>query len=253
MAAAVDRVAVGVGVAGGVEPDEGHAFAEVRAGEQAVDELFVGVGRSSIGDEGFDFGGRGRQAGEVERQAADRACGDRLRATAAVSRRRAAPATKWSISFRGQAAFGDFRAARAFTGGMNDQCLAYGAPCSIQRLSNSFCSGLSARCESGGGIISDSSCWRCGARVRSARDGRGRSARAVAVGEAESATSSRRSACRLFSSKPWHWKQFSERIGRMSRLKSSFGGAAFAKAAQAAKRASGRTILVHITSGLVGS
>ena len=40
---------------------------------------------------------------------------------------------------------------------MNDQCLAYGAPCSIQRLSISFCSGLSTRCESGGGIISDSS------------------------------------------------------------------------------------------------
>ena len=70
MAAAVDREAVGVGVAGGVEPVEGHPFAEVRAGEQAVDEFLVGVG-VFVGDEGFDFGGGGRQAGEVEREAAD--------------------------------------------------------------------------------------------------------------------------------------------------------------------------------------
>ena len=86
--AAVDREAVRVGIAGGVEPDEGHAFAEVRAGEQAVDEAFVGIGRGDrrlacrtfnrraaccyVGDEGFDLFGRGRQAGEVERHAADK-------------------------------------------------------------------------------------------------------------------------------------------------------------------------------------
>ena len=35
-----------------------------------------------------------------------------------------------------------------------------------------------------------------------------------------SAKSSLRSACRAFASGPWHWKQFSERIGRICRLKS---------------------------------
>ena len=44
VAAAVDRVAVGVGVAGCVEPIERHPFAEVRTGEQAIDQPFVGIG-----------------------------------------------------------------------------------------------------------------------------------------------------------------------------------------------------------------
>ena len=50
---------------------------------------------------------------------------------------------KLSISLRGQV-LSETSGTAAFTGGMNDQCFAYGAPCSIQRLSSSFCSGLSA-------------------------------------------------------------------------------------------------------------
>ena len=70
MAAAVDREAVGVGVAGGVEPIEGEALAEVRAGEQAVDES-LGRARVAVSGEGLDLGGCGRKPGEVERQPAD--------------------------------------------------------------------------------------------------------------------------------------------------------------------------------------
>ena len=54
--AAVDGEAVGVGVAGGIEPIEAHAFAEVGTGQQAVDEPAVSVGLLVL-DEGFDFGG----------------------------------------------------------------------------------------------------------------------------------------------------------------------------------------------------
>jgi hypothetical protein len=42
----------------------------MRAGEQAVDELFVSVGRG-VGEERVDLGERRRQAGEIERRAAD--------------------------------------------------------------------------------------------------------------------------------------------------------------------------------------
>ena len=62
-------VADGVGEARDIEPPHGHAFAEMRGGEQAFDLFGVGVGRG-VRDEGGDFGGGGRQAGEVERQPA---------------------------------------------------------------------------------------------------------------------------------------------------------------------------------------
>ena len=61
VAMAVDVIAVGVGVAGEVEPLHGHALAVVRRGEQAVDLLLVGVGRF-VGEEGVDFV-RSRAAG----------------------------------------------------------------------------------------------------------------------------------------------------------------------------------------------
>ena len=143
MAAAVDRVAVGVGVAGGVEPDEGHAFAEVRAGEQTVDELFVGVG-CVVGDEGFDFGGGWRQAGEVEREAADERAaigfGRGLRAFSASRRAR----TKWSISLRGQAVLSETSGTRRFHGRDERPVLGVGRTLFDPALENRFCSGLSA-------------------------------------------------------------------------------------------------------------
>ena len=63
-------VAVGVGVAGDVEPMAGPAFAVCRRGEQAFDEFGVGVGRG-VGDEGGGFGRRRRESREVERRATD--------------------------------------------------------------------------------------------------------------------------------------------------------------------------------------
>ena len=72
-AAVVLLVAVGVGVAREVEPVARPALAVVRRGEQAIDEPFVGVG-TFVGQKRVDLRGRRRQAGQVERDAAEPAC-----------------------------------------------------------------------------------------------------------------------------------------------------------------------------------
>ena len=68
----VDRVAVAVGIAGLVEPPAAPAFAVGGRGEQAFDG--GGVGGLWVFGAGFqervEFGGRGRQTREVERDAA---------------------------------------------------------------------------------------------------------------------------------------------------------------------------------------
>ena len=62
--------AVGVGVAGDIEPVAAPAFAVVRGIQEAVDDAGEGVGRV-VGEEGGDVVGRGREAGEVEGGAAE--------------------------------------------------------------------------------------------------------------------------------------------------------------------------------------
>ena len=66
---AVLLIPVGVGVAGKVEPAAGPAFAIPRAGEQSFHQPLIGIGRS-VGAEGIEFGGRRRQADEIEMNAA---------------------------------------------------------------------------------------------------------------------------------------------------------------------------------------
>ena len=61
----VELEAVAVGVAGQIHPVGGHSLPVAGACEQAIDELFVGIGRG-IGHEGLDLGRRGRQPGKVE-------------------------------------------------------------------------------------------------------------------------------------------------------------------------------------------
>ena len=65
-------VADRVGEAGDIEPPDRHAFAETGGGQQAIDLLLIGVGRV-IGQEGGGLGGRGRQSGQVERDATQQA------------------------------------------------------------------------------------------------------------------------------------------------------------------------------------
>jgi len=55
VAMVVDVVAVGVGVAGQVEPFLRHPLAVAWRGKQAVDQALVGIG-PVVGDEGIDLG-----------------------------------------------------------------------------------------------------------------------------------------------------------------------------------------------------
>ena len=80
----VELVAVGVGVAGEVEPVPAPALAVVRRREQPVDHLLVGVGRLVV-EERVDLLRRRRQAGQVEGDAADEC--SRVAGGAGVSRR----------------------------------------------------------------------------------------------------------------------------------------------------------------------
>ena len=67
---AVDLIAIGIGIASGIEPIDGHAFSVMGGGEQAVDDPFPRSG-CRIVEESVDGRGRGRQAGEVEGDAAN--------------------------------------------------------------------------------------------------------------------------------------------------------------------------------------
>ena len=69
-AVVVDVNAVGVAVARCIEPIAGAVFAIVRRFEVAVNHVLVGLGRG-VGEVLLDLGGFGREAGEVERNAAD--------------------------------------------------------------------------------------------------------------------------------------------------------------------------------------
>jgi hypothetical protein len=92
LARGIDRVAVGVGVAGEVEPRSRPAFAVVRGGEQALDEALVGIGAicrggrwsASAGDGGRPVRSRWIRRSRVTRSAA----GGRGEAGAAVRRAR---------------------------------------------------------------------------------------------------------------------------------------------------------------------
>ncbi len=68
LAVVVEVQAVGVGVAGGVEPGTRHVLAIARRGEEAVKQPLVCAGRC-VGEEGVGFFGRRRQAGEIKARA----------------------------------------------------------------------------------------------------------------------------------------------------------------------------------------
>ena len=70
LAIVVDVDAVRVAVAGDVEPVARAMLTVVGRGEVAVDHVLVGVGRGVL-EEGVELGGSRREAGEVERDAAD--------------------------------------------------------------------------------------------------------------------------------------------------------------------------------------
>src|SRR5207249_7388285 len=109
-------------------------------------------------------------------------------------------------------------------GGSKAQCLAQLAPWSIQRLSVSTCCAVSFLLTLGGGMTSVSS-WLLTRRYSSLS--------ALLPGtmtvtpslprKAPSLVSRRSLALRAAASGPWHWKQWLDRIGSTSRLKSTVG------------------------------
>ena len=132
-------VAVGVGVAGAVEPVHRHALAVVRRREQPIDELLVGVGRR-VGEEGVDLGERRRQAGQVEGHPADQRGAVGLGRRAAVLRLRAGPGRSGRSGSGPSAAFlTPGRVGR--TGGSKAQCLPQRRPLVDPARSVSFCAG----------------------------------------------------------------------------------------------------------------
>ena len=74
----LEDVALGVGVAGDVEPVAAPALAVARRRQEAVDLPLPRVGRG-VPNEGLDFLGRGREADEVERRAPDQGAAVGLR------------------------------------------------------------------------------------------------------------------------------------------------------------------------------
>ena len=66
----VDAVAVGVGVAGLVEPESAPALAVMRRRQEAIHQLLIGV-RPLVGDEGVHLFRRRRQTEQVETEPAD--------------------------------------------------------------------------------------------------------------------------------------------------------------------------------------
>ena len=77
LAAAVDVVTVRVGVTRQVEPFQRHALAVAPRAQQTVDLLFIGFRRTVV-KKGGDILGVGRQAGEIEAQAAQQGAFVRL-------------------------------------------------------------------------------------------------------------------------------------------------------------------------------
>ncbi len=91
-------------LAGDVEPIGGHTFAVARGGEKAVDQIFdrrLGVFDGGACD-GVDFGGGGREAGEIEGEAADEGggIGGGLEGESAAGEAGSGETVEWIFDFR---------------------------------------------------------------------------------------------------------------------------------------------------------
>ena len=145
---AVGLVAVGVGVAGRVEPRAGHPLAVARRREQPVDDLLVGVRRLCRRGTASTSAGRRRQAGQVERHrrmsVARSASGEGSKALCV----RAARARSDRSAFFGPGRVVDGGQCADGLGGMNAQCFCHLAPCSIHSPKQAR-SRLASACQTG--------------------------------------------------------------------------------------------------------
>ena len=144
-------VAVGVGVAGRVEPVHGHALAVARRGQQAIDQLArrrPGERSARKASTSAGVGGRPVRSSVTRRISVSRDGLGRRRQPLALA---AGRGRSGRSALRGQA-----RRSTAGSGGRSGgskaQCLPQAAPCSIQRRRTSFCAAVSLRFDFGGGI-----------------------------------------------------------------------------------------------------
>src|SRR5581483_4089245 len=133
---------------------------------------------------------------------------------------------KLSIGFRGHFESPAEGTSGRF-GGIYDQCISHLAPWSIHFLTNSTCAGVNERSEYEGGMRFDLSValmrWKRRLAAESPETMTGFPERSANM---PSLKSNRKLAIRCFSSGPWQAKQLSERIGRISRSKSTAPGVA---------------------------
>ena len=126
----VGLIAVGVGIARGIEPVRRHPFSISRRRQQAIDDFLVGVGRVVV-QERVDFGRRRRQAGQVQAHATDErgAVGFRSGDVALLLE----PIQNEEINLISRPCrVSESGSARA-RGAMKDQWFSHLAPCSIHR------------------------------------------------------------------------------------------------------------------------
>ena len=147
------------------------------------------------------------------------------------------------MPFRGQAASRTFGRG-GDSGGIKAQCRAYWPPCSTHRRRISSSAAVSRLPVFLGGMRSVGSSWvtRAISSLESGSPGTIAASPLLSVLRADSRTSSRKPLASLASSWPWQAKQFFARIGRTSRLKSTFRGDADApgSAAEARPRVASR-------------
>ena len=232
---AVVLVAVAVGIADQVEPRPGPALPEMRRGEQAVHEPLVGVG-PPVRQELLHLRGRGRQAEEVQAEASDQRDAVRLGGrpqAGPIEPREDEPIDRVAAPSRG-------RHRREFPGGEEGRTTSARSrgpprrPTASAARSAAF---VSCRRDLGGGITSSGSSEVIRA-ISSLSSG---SPATTTRWPPRSANTSSRESSRRFpfrprASGPWHSKQFSARIGRICRAKSTLP-CAFADPVHEAQRA----------------
>ncbi len=213
---------VGVGVAGAVEPVHGHAFAVRRRCQQSFDQPLVGAGRA-VGQEGVGLARRGREARQIEVDAADQRLlggGRRVRQLLGLQ-----PTENEGIDrVPHPVALLDRRRSPA-PRRLEGPVLAPGCTLVDPLFQQFNLLGLQGLARLAGrhhlvGIGAGDPAIQLTLAALARHDDR------LVLPEGASLTSSRRSALRVLESGPWQRKQWSDRIGRISLRKSTGAGSA---------------------------
>ncbi len=218
----VGAVAGRVGVAGQVEPDPGPALAVGGVVEEAVDGPLVGA-RGLVADEALDLLGRRRQAAQVQAGAAQERVAVGLgRGLQPLLLQPVEDPEVDAVPRPGRVAH--LRQGQAIREGSRPSAGRTRPPARSSRRRISTSAGVSRLPVFLGGMrsVSSSSVTRAISSLESGSPGTIAASPLLSGLMADSRTSSRSPLARFASSWPWQAKQFFARIGRTSRLKSTF-------------------------------